>query len=109
GTSLLQNAVISGNIQMVKKLIQEYRCSITHKDKLGRQAIHNASMIGDLNMFKLLVETGCNVNEKDEWDGWTSLHHACKEGHINVVSYLVNECGADVDLRDKHSRCALEI
>ncbi|CAG8439160.1 12764_t:CDS:2 [Cetraspora pellucida] len=109
GTSLLQNAVVSGNLLMVKKLIQEYRCSITHKDKLGRQVIHNASMIGDLNMIKLLVEAGCNVNEKDEWDGWTSLHHACKEGHINVVNYLVTECDVNVVLRDKHSRFALEI
>ncbi|CAG8717186.1 25502_t:CDS:2, partial [Dentiscutata erythropus] len=109
GTSLLQNAVVSGNVQMVKKLIQEYCCSITHKDKLGRQAIHNASMIGDLDMIKVLVDAGCNVNEKDEWDGWTPLHHACKEGHVNVVKYFVNECNVDVDLKDKHSRCALEI
>ncbi|CAG8534434.1 11625_t:CDS:2 [Gigaspora rosea] len=109
GTSLLQNAVISGNIQMVKKLIQEFCCSITHKDKLGRQAIHNASMIGILDMIKILVEAECNVNEKDEWDGWTPLHHACKEGHINVVKYFVNECNVDINIKDKHSRCALEI
>ncbi|CAG8735056.1 18667_t:CDS:2, partial [Gigaspora margarita] len=109
GTSLLQNAVISGNIQMVKKLIQEFCCSITHKDKLGRQAIHNASMIGILDMIKVLVEAECNVNEKDEWDGWTPLHHACKEGHINVVKYFVNECNVDINIKDKHSRCALEI
>lgn len=31
--------------------------------------------------------------------GATPLYLACQEGHLHVVEYLVNECGADVHLR----------
>lgn len=31
--------------------------------------------------------------------GATPLYLACQEGHLDVVQYLVNECGADVHLR----------
>src|SRR2546425_891363 len=58
GTNLFQNVVISGNIQMAKKLIDEYNVKIDHKDKLGREAIHYATMIGNEGMIKLLLEGG---------------------------------------------------
>lgn len=31
--------------------------------------------------------------------GATPLYLACQEGHLDVVEYLVNKCGADVRLR----------
>ncbi|CAG8788723.1 1975_t:CDS:2, partial [Acaulospora morrowiae] len=58
GTDLLQNAVISGNLEMVKKLIEDYGCDVNHKDKLGRSAIHHASMVGNVDMIKLLIGFG---------------------------------------------------
>lgn len=31
--------------------------------------------------------------------GATPLYLACQEGHLHLVEYLVNDCGADVHLR----------
>lgn len=31
--------------------------------------------------------------------GATPLYLACQEGHLHVVEYLMNDCGADVHLR----------
>src|SRR5437773_2452969 len=49
-----------------------------HKDKIGRQAIHYATMIGNLEVLKLLIGYGVDVNVVDNWDNWTCLHYACK-------------------------------
>ncbi|CAG8644856.1 11363_t:CDS:2, partial [Acaulospora colombiana] len=104
GADLLQNAVISKNLEMTKKLIEENSCDVNHKDKIGRSAIHHASMIGDMSVIRLLIEFGADLNISDDWDRWTPLHHACKEGNLEVVKYFINDCCADTSIRDKHGR-----
>jgi len=101
--------VISGNIQMVKKLVYEYNVKIDHKDKLGREVIHHATMIGNEEMIKFLLERGANINIQDNWDKFTPLHHAAKEGYINIVKYLVNVCHANTDIKDHHERTAKDV
>ncbi|PKY44925.1 ankyrin [Rhizophagus irregularis] len=109
GTNLLQNFVICGNVQIVKKLIDEYDVKIDYKDNLGREAIHHAAIIGNKEMIELLFEKGANINVQDNWDKFTSLHHAAKEGHVNVVKYLINACRANVDIKDNHGKTAKDI
>ena len=109
GTNLLQNLVICGNVQMVEKLIDEYNVKIDHKDKLGREAIHYAAMIGNEKMMRLLSERGADVNLQDNWDKFTPLHHAAKEGHIDVVKYLINVCHVNTDIKDNHGKTAKDI
>jgi ankyrin repeat protein len=35
--------------------------------------------------------------------GYTPLHRASSNGHLEVVQYLIEECGADVNAKDKVS------
>ncbi|CAG8548536.1 1201_t:CDS:2 [Funneliformis mosseae] len=109
GTNLLQNSVTCGNLQMVKRLVDEYDVKIDHKDKLGREAIHLAAMIGNEEMIRFLLEKGANLNVQDYSDKFTPLHHAAKEGYINVVKYLVNTCHANTDIKDHHERTVKDV
>jgi ankyrin repeat protein len=35
--------------------------------------------------------------------GWTPLHHASQNGHLEVVRYLIEKCGVDVNVKDSVS------
>ncbi|MEP0265149.1 ankyrin repeat domain-containing protein [Dokdonia sp.] len=43
---------------------------------------------GEIDLLKLELEKGIDVNQKDEF-GNTALHIACDEGYINIVKLLL--------------------
>ena len=45
-----------------------------------------------------LVKAGANVEAKDN-NGWTPLIIASAKGHLDTVTYLVKECGANVEAK----------
>ena len=54
----------------------------------------------NLVMVKLINETSdFDVNASDE-DGWTALHYVMSVGAFEVLKYLVQEYGADMDAKD---------
>lgn len=57
----------------------------------------DASVKGNLDIIKEMIENKkANINQTDS-DGYTSLILACSSGHFNVVKYLL-ENGADCEL-----------
>jgi len=50
---------------------------------------------GNINVGKLLLGAGTDVESKDEW-GTTPLSCAAKSRHQEVVKFLVKKGGADV-------------
>ena len=61
----------------------------------ARQDLHQAASEGHLEVVRLLVENGANVNARDE-NGRTPLFRAADEGHLDIVRLLV-ENGAEVN------------
>jgi len=47
------------------------------------------------------------INASDKF-GMTSLHHACAEGHADVVALLV-QLGADPDRTDKEGQTPIQV
>lgn len=62
----------------------------------GRTFLSLAAEKGQLQCLQLLFNTGCNINSYDVFRQ-TPLWWACKEGHLDVVKFLV-ETGADPEL-----------
>ena len=65
-----------------------------------------AAKSGDLDTIKQLTSQGANLNEPSDYDGKTSLHLACAEGHLNVVELLLKS-GASMYVRDRRGRTPL--
>ena len=62
----------------------------------GRTALHLAAVKGDLDLVeKLLGNHNTDLLHAKDENGWQALHEAVREGHYEVVKYLV-DMGADV-------------
>ena len=64
-------------------------------------------MMGYVDMIKLLLSAGANVNATDKW-GDTALMQACSEGKFDIVKLLLAS-GANVNVRNKETQTALRI
>lgn len=56
---------------------------------------------------KWLKEQGVDVGEKDS-NGWTPLHHALRNGQLEVVKWL-KEQGADICEKTKYGSSAMDL
>ena len=64
----------------------------------GRTALYLAANSGDLEVCKLLVDAGAELNHQNH-GGDTALHIAASMGHLEIVRLLVN-AGADITIKN---------
>lgn len=60
--------------------------------------LHQCAKDGQLKDVRCLVESGAEINAKND-EGMTPLHVAADYGHLDVVKYLIRK-GADVNVRN---------
>jgi hypothetical protein len=68
--------------------------------------IHNAVRNGNLNLLRALLNSGANINTRDDDEGGTALIHAASYGRLPLVKLLLNR-GANVNARDNEGESAL--
>ncbi|KAM4523631.1 protein phosphatase 1 regulatory subunit 12A isoform 5-T5 [Fundulus diaphanus] len=79
----------------------------TRHAKSGGTALHVAAAKGYVEVLKLLIQAGYDVNIKD-YDGWTPLHAAAHWGKEEACRILVeNLC--DMELINKMGQTALDV
>ncbi|XP_042688904.1 ankyrin repeat domain-containing protein 40-like [Centrocercus urophasianus] len=59
-----------------------------------QERLREAAALGDAEEVRRLLAAGADVNSRNEIDGWTCLHWACKRSHAQVVALLL-DAGAD--------------
>jgi len=71
-------------------------------------ALHYAVRSGHLEIVRLLLENGANVNALEHED-WTPLYYAANNGHYRIAKLLL-EHGADKSIKDNYKgRTALDV
>jgi ankyrin repeat protein len=65
----------------------------------GQTALMLAVSHGRLDMVRLLVEAGADMNIQDE-DGSTALMCAAEHGHTEIVKYLLSQPDCDASITD---------
>lgn len=87
GCNLLQYAAL-GDIQSMKRLLDEGITNLNFRDYDRRTALHVAASEGHLNVCRFLVdECGSRINRSDRWGG-SPLDDAHRHHHMDVVEYL---------------------
>jgi len=91
-------AIEQGDLEGLKKVIcladqESYKL-------MGGTPLMFASVMGQCNIVKWLLETGSDINSQDENNEWTALMQAVFHGHYIVVEYLL-AAGADPEIGNK--------
>ena len=79
-------------VNEVKRLLDEKRVNVNlanDEEYYKRSALHYAAENGHLELIKLLVQTGEDVNIADN-DGETALHWAALNNHMEAAKLLFN-------------------
>ncbi len=90
GINVLMMAVNSNDIQGVSFFSKAGGVLVNQKNIGGATALHIASREGFLEIAKILIENGADVNAIDN-EGWTPLMRANINGHHEVVGLLVSK------------------
>ncbi|XP_072534738.1 ankyrin repeat domain-containing protein 6b isoform X2 [Salminus brasiliensis] len=73
--------------------------------KYGRTPLHLAAYKGHLEVVRILLKAGCDLDIEDDGDQ-TALHRAAVVGNSDVISALIQE-GCALDRQDKDGNTAL--
>ena len=105
GSTPLWAAAVSGFLDVVKLLIEQY-AEVDGRTSKGSTPLRAATFQGHLDIVRCLVESGADVNARKYDDKSTLLIGACYCGHLSVAAYLIDK-GAIMDLQDKEGNTAL--
>ena len=85
--TLLHLACVSGKLELVELVKQEFQCDINAQNKQGNTPLHVACEWGWLEIVQFLVASGCNVNILNNC-GHTPLTTAIKHSRIKIFVFL---------------------
>ena len=103
--TILMGAIKDGDMEIFDKLLK-YNANVHAKNRWGETAAMYAARYGRTKMLKTLIEKkGVSVNEenKDTYD--TLLIYAAKNGHTDIVRYLISQ-HATVDAENEKGHTA---
>lgn len=108
GETALHKACITGNLNMVKKLIMQGH-PINPRDHCGWLPLHEAANHGFTEIVHVLLDAGAWINDRGgrECEGITPLHDAAACGNTEVIKLLMSR-GASVIIKDDHGTTPLE-
>jgi ankyrin repeat protein len=93
--SSLMSASIDEDVQAVKFFIKYSPAIINQKNIGGATALHIISRKGNLEICKILIKNGANIDVIDN-EGWTPLMRAITSKNSDLVKFLLDH-GADIN------------
>ncbi|XP_041132193.1 protein phosphatase 1 regulatory subunit 12A-like isoform X2 [Polyodon spathula] len=94
-------------LQDAQQLVNQGKVTVSRHPKTGATDLHVAAAKGYLEVIKLLLKAGFDVNVKDN-DGWSSLHAAAHWGQVEVCR-LLGESLCDMQAVNKVGQTAFDV
>jgi len=88
-------------VKQITKLLKKIG-HIDQTDSKGQSCLHLCGSRGFIDIGKLFIKRGANVNLQDS-RGFTPLHCAAIEKHLDSCMFLINTKGIDVTLTNKEN------
>ncbi|KAF0720286.1 Aste57867_430 [Aphanomyces stellatus] len=102
GWSPLHIACSKGHMGVINYLLQHIPIDI--QTNHGSTPLHLASTYGKLDVVQRLIAQKANTKLVDT-NGWSALHDACSNGHMEVVRYLIQYL--DVNVKNNNGQTPL--
>lgn len=100
----LHYAAARGHLHICSFLVNSCGAMLL-EDTSGETAVHVAAYKGNASILRLLIdassESPLEAAQAADSDGWTALHNACSRGWLDIVKYLVQDVGVDINVRSK--------
>lgn len=108
GETPLHIAAILDNVICAKDIINNKVAAVNTLSTGRSSALHMASMRGNMDMVKYLLQQGAHINQADD-DGLTPLHLAVASGaSTSLVNYMLDQ-GANIISTDNQGANVLHI
>lgn len=108
-SAVFHQAVFDGDTTKVKFILKYGQgIRVNQPNKYGLTALQQACIDGNLSLANFLLERGADLKVVDS-DGRSALHLASEQGHLNIVSLLVNSACADVNARNSSGQKAVDV
>jgi ankyrin repeat protein len=104
----IHRAIVDGDGARVKELLKANPALATAPDEgdpYRSQPLHFAAIAGNVELARLLIEAGADVDCGDS-DESTPLDNAAMHHHADMVAFLISK-GADVNRRDRNGACPM--
>ncbi len=108
GESSLMAAIQEKNFEVAKAILR-LSPDIEHENEDGWSAMESAAIVGNPEMFSMILDAGGNVNRKlnDPLQlGMTPLHWAANRGHCSIAQMCLDH-GVDVDVKNGNGKTPL--
>jgi ankyrin repeat protein len=98
----LRDAVYDDDLIIVRKLLKKRGddINVNRVDSNGVPLVYIASQNGNVDLLKVLIKAGSNVNQADTTDGASPLYVASQNGNVDLVKVLLK---ADGNVNQAHN------
>ena len=101
----LTEAVFNENYYFTEQLLK-HGANPDKKKNIVLTPLGWAAHRGNIDIVKLLLDHGANINASEKKERTTALIEAIEQKHFGVAKYLIDK-GADINLEDKYGKTAL--
>ncbi|XP_067660337.1 ankyrin repeat domain-containing protein 50-like [Haliotis asinina] len=98
GINTLHMACRGGHLEVVKYIVSQNKVDINSRGWKKKTPVMVAAEMGKKDVVEFLVEHGADLSLL-RGSGSNILHMACKEGHLEVVKYIVSQNKVDINSR----------
>jgi ankyrin repeat protein len=95
----IHKAAYNGDINKVRELLQK-GVKPDERDSFGGTALHAAMFQKNMQIVKLLLQNGFNINAQGTQNAYTPLHDAVWANNLEAAKLLLDE-GAKTNLKGK--------
>ncbi|XP_071957466.1 ankyrin repeat and SAM domain-containing protein 6-like isoform X2 [Antedon mediterranea] len=101
-------AAETGDLRLITQILDEDPTQVDTVSPEGATSLMIAAMLGRIDIAKMLLHRGADINKQDSKNGWTSLMQATFFRHTEFVKFLLNQ-NADASLKAQDRCTALDL